>query len=96
VICTDVQLDYAELSAFLRAGGRLALLTTTAAGQVPGALSNLSRAGAALAGKMLRDNPNLPMPSPRTDRGGQEQNRHPITQNVTASPIIRRAHDTRI
>jgi len=84
ILHPDVPLDYAELSAFLRAGGRLALLDDHGSGDKFLARFQIYRVRAPLSpAKMLRDNPNLPIAEPAVQIvAGQEQNRHPITQNV--------------
>ncbi len=84
ILHPEVQLDYAELSAFLRAGGRLALLDDHGSADKFLARFQIFRVRAPLSpAKMLRDNPNLPIAEPAVQIvAGQEQNRHPITQNV--------------
>ncbi len=84
VLHPEVQLDYAELSAFLGAGGRLALLDDYGTGDKFLQHFQIGRVRAPLSpAKMLRDNPNLPIAEPAVQLvAGQEQNRHPITQNV--------------
>ena len=84
ILHPEGQLDYAELSAFLRAGGRVALVDDYGAGDAFLAHFQINRVRAPLSpAKMLRDNPNLPIAEPAVQIvAGQEQNRHPITQNV--------------
>lgn len=84
VLHPEVALDYAELSAFLRAGGRLALIDDYGTGDKFLQHFQIARVRAPLSpAKMLRDNPNLPIAEPAVQIvAGQEQNRHPITQNV--------------
>jgi hypothetical protein len=84
VLHPEVQLDYAELGAFLRAGGRLALLDDYGTGDKFLRNFQIARVRAPLSpAKMLRDNPNLPIAVPVVQIvAGLEQNRHPITQNV--------------
>jgi hypothetical protein len=84
ILHPDVPLNYAELSAFLKAGGRLALLDDHGSGDKFLARFQIYRVRAPLTpAKMLRDNPNLPIAEPAVQIvAGQEQNRHPITQNV--------------
>jgi hypothetical protein len=84
ILHPDVPLDYAELSSFLRAGGRLALLDDHGSGDKFLARFQIYRVRAPLSPtKTLRDNPNLPIAEPAVQIvAGQEQNRHPITQNV--------------
>ncbi len=77
-------LDYAELSAFLRAGGRVALLDDHGSGDAFLARFQIFRVRAPLTPeKTLRANPNLALAEPAVQLvAGQEQNRHPITQSV--------------
>ena len=84
ILHPEVPLDYPELSAFLRAGGRLALLDDHGSADKFLARFQIYRVRAPLSpAKMLRDNPNLPIAEPAVQIvAGQEQNRHPITQNV--------------
>jgi len=84
IVHPEVPLDYAELSAFLRAGGRLALLDDLGTGDKFLARFQIHRVNAPSSpAKMLRDNPSLPIAEPAVQIvAGQEQNRHPITQNV--------------
>jgi hypothetical protein len=84
ILHPDAELDYAELSAFLRAGGRLALLDDHGNGDKFLARFQIFRVRAPLTPtKMLRDNPSLPIAEPAVQIvAGQEQNRHPITQSV--------------
>lgn len=84
ILHPEVPLDYAELSAFLRAGGRLALLDDHGTGDKFLARFQIYRVRApGSPAKMLRDNPTLPIAEPAVQIvAGQEQNRHPITQSV--------------
>jgi hypothetical protein len=84
ILHPDTTLDYAELSAFLRAGGRVALLDDHGTGDKFLARFQIHRVRAPGApAKTLRDNPALPIAEPAVQIvAGQEQNRHPITQNV--------------
>lgn len=84
VLHPEVALDYAELSAFLRAGGRLALLDDHGAGDKFLARFQIYRVRAPLTpANALRDNPQLAIAQPAVQLvAGQEQNRHAITQNV--------------
>jgi hypothetical protein len=84
ILHSEVPLDYAELSAFLRAGGRVAVLDDHGTGDKFLARFQIYRVRAPLApAKMLRDNPNLAIAEPAVQIvAGQEQNRHAITQNV--------------
>lgn len=84
IVHPEVPLDYAELSAFLRAGGRIALLDDHGTGDRFLARFQIHRVRAPLSpARMLRDNPNLAIAEPAVQIvAGQEQNRHSITQNV--------------
>jgi hypothetical protein len=84
ILHPDVPLDYDELSAFMRAGGRVALVDDYGSGDRFLARFQIHRVRAPSApAKMLRDNVNLPIAEPAVQLvAGQEQNRHPITQNV--------------
>jgi hypothetical protein len=84
ILHPDATLDYAELSAFLRAGGRVALLDDHGSADKFLARFQIFRVRAPMTPeKTLRDNPNLPIAEPAVQIvAGQEQNRHPITQNV--------------
>lgn len=84
ILHPESNLDYAELSAFLRAGGRVALLDDHGTGDRFLARFQIYRVRAPLSpARTLRDNPSLPIAEPSVQIvAGQEQNRHPITQNV--------------
>jgi hypothetical protein len=84
ILHPDVALDYDELSAFMRAGGRVALLDDYGSGDRFLSRFQIYRVRAPGApAKMLRDNSNLPIAEPAVQIvAGQEQNRHPITQSV--------------
>ncbi|RYZ09560.1 MAG: DUF4350 domain-containing protein [Myxococcales bacterium] len=84
ILHPESTLDYAELSAFLRAGGRVALLDDHGTGDKFLARFQINRVRAPLTpARTLRDNPSLPIAEPSVQIvAGQEQNRHPITQNV--------------
>lgn len=84
ILHPEVALDYDELSAFMRAGGRVALLDDYGTGDRFLSRFQIHRVRAPGApARMLRDNPNLPIAEPAVQIvAGQEQNRHPITQNV--------------
>ncbi len=84
ILHPESTLDYAELSAFLRAGGRIALLDDHGTGDKFLARFQIFRVRAPLSpARTLRDNPSLPIAEPSVQIvAGQEQNRHPITQNV--------------
>jgi hypothetical protein len=84
ILHPDVALDYDELSAFMRAGGRVALLDDYGSGDRFLSRFQIYRVRAPSSpAKTLRDNTNLPLAEPAVQIvAGQEQNRHPITQNV--------------
>lgn len=84
IVHPDVALDYDELSAFMRAGGRVALLDDYGTGDRFLSRFQIYRVRAPSSpARSLRDNPNLPLAEPAVQIvAGQEQNRHPITQNV--------------
>jgi hypothetical protein len=84
ILHPEATLDYAELSAFLRAGGRVAVLDDHGTGDKFLARFQISRVRAPLSpARTLRDNPSLPIAEPSVQIvAGQEQNRHPITQGV--------------
>jgi hypothetical protein len=84
ILHPDVPLDYDELSAFMRAGGRVALIDDYGSGDRFLARFQIHRVRApATPAKTLRDNVNLPIAEPAVQLvAGQEQNRHPITQSV--------------
>jgi hypothetical protein len=80
----EVRLDHGELSAFLRAGGRVAVIDDHGSADKFLASFQIYRVRAPLSPvRTLRDNPNLAIAEPAVQIvAGQEQNRHPITQNV--------------
>jgi hypothetical protein len=84
ILHPEVPLDYEALSSFMRAGGRVALLDDFGTGDRFLARFDILRTRAPLTpSKLLRDNPALPIAEPAVEIvAGQEQNRHPITQNV--------------
>lgn len=84
ILHPESTLDYAELSAFLRAGGRVALLDDHGSGDKFLARFQIHRVRAPLSpARTLRDNASLPIAEPSVQIvAGQEQNRHPITQGV--------------
>jgi hypothetical protein len=84
ILHPESSLDYSELSAFLRAGGRVALLDDHGTADKFLARFQIHRVRAPLSpARTLRDNPSLPIAEPSVQIvAGQEQNRHPITQNV--------------
>jgi hypothetical protein len=84
ILHPEAALDYAELSAFLRSGGRVAVLDDHGTADKFLARFQIHRVRAPLSpARMLRDNPNLAIAEPAVQIvAGQEQNRHAITQNV--------------
>jgi hypothetical protein len=84
VLHPEVVLDYAELSAFLRAGGRVAVLDDHGTADRFLARFQIHRVRAPRApARALRNNSELPIAEPAVHFvAGQEQNRHPITQEV--------------
>jgi hypothetical protein len=86
ILHPEVTLDYEELSAFMRAGGRVALLDDHGTGDKFLSRFQIFRVKAPSApAKMLRGNPQLAIAEPSVQIvAGQEQNRHPITHDVDA------------
>jgi hypothetical protein len=84
ILHPDVPLDHEALSAFMRAGGRVAVLDDFGTGDSFLARFEIFRVSAPQTpARVLRDNPALPIAEPAVQLvAGQEQNRHPITQNV--------------
>lgn len=84
ILHPEVPLEYEELSAFLRAGGRVALLDDHGTGDRLLSLFQIHRVRAPESpARTLRDNPNLPIAVPAVQLvAGQEQNRHPMAQGV--------------
>jgi hypothetical protein len=84
IIHPEVPLDYDALSSFMRAGGRVALLDDYGTGDRFLQRFDILRTRAPITpAKLLRDNPALPIAEPVVEIvAGQEQNRHPIAQNV--------------
>lgn len=80
----EVEPDYGELSAFLAAGGRLALLDDYGLGDRLLARYQIHRVQAPLRPELaLRGKPHLAIAIPAVQTvAGQEQNRHPIVANV--------------
>jgi len=80
----EVELDYAELSAFLAAGGRLAVLDDHGLGDRLLARYRIHRVQAPLRpARTLRGKPHLALAEPAVQAvAGQEQNRHPIVADV--------------
>jgi len=77
-------LDYNELSAFLRAGGRMAVLDDRGEAASFLARFQIHRVEAPRhPAQMLRDNPDLAIAVPAVEQvAGQEQNRHPVVASV--------------
>jgi hypothetical protein len=84
VLHPEVELDYNELSAFLRAGGRMAVLDDRGEAAPFLARFQIHRVEAPLhPAQSLRDNPNLAIAVPAVEQvAGQEQNRHPVVAGV--------------
>ncbi|HEY2408325.1 MAG TPA: DUF4350 domain-containing protein [Polyangiaceae bacterium] len=84
VLHPQVDLDYDQLAAFLKAGGRLALLDDRGTGDRFLARFQIHRVEAPQhPTESLRDNPNLAIAVPSVEEvAGQEQNRHPIVAQV--------------
>ncbi|MET0794638.1 MAG: DUF4350 domain-containing protein [Polyangiaceae bacterium] len=84
VLHPERELDYNELSAFLRAGGRMAVLDDR--GEAARFLTRfqIHRVEAPRnPAQSLRDNPNLAIAVPAVEQvAGQEQNRHPVVVGV--------------
>ena len=80
----ESELDADQLSAFLAAGGRVAVLDDFGAGAAVLARYRVHRIQAPLRPtETLRDNPNLAIAVPAVQSvAGQEQNRHPIVARV--------------
>ena len=84
VLHPERELDYNELSAFLRAGGRMAVLDDRGAAAHFLARFQIHRIEAPRSpAQSLRDNPNLAIAVPAVEQvAGQEQNRHPVVAGV--------------
>jgi len=84
VLHPEVDLDYNELSAFLRAGGRMAVLDDRGEAGHFLARFQIHRVEAPRnPAQALRDNPNLAIAVPAVEQvAGQEQNRHPVVAGV--------------
>jgi hypothetical protein len=84
VLHPEVELDYNELSAFLRAGGRMAVLDDRGEAAHFLARFQIHRVEAPRApAQSLRDNPDLAIAVPAVELvAGQEQNRHPVVAGV--------------
>jgi len=86
ILHPDVPLDQDALSSFMHAGGRVAVIDDFGTGDRFLARFEIFRANAPQTPvKVLRGNPALAIAEPAVQIvAGQEQNRHPITQNVDA------------
>ncbi|MEO7037541.1 MAG: DUF4350 domain-containing protein [Polyangiaceae bacterium] len=84
VLHPEVDLDYNELSAFLRAGGRMAVLDDRGEATHFLARFQIHRVEAPRhPAQSLRDNPDLAIAVPAVEQvAGQEQNRHPVVAGV--------------
>ncbi|MEP7050730.1 MAG: DUF4350 domain-containing protein [Pseudomonadota bacterium] len=84
VLHPEVELDYNELSAFLRAGGRMAVLDDRGEAAHFLARFQIHRVEAPRRpAQSLRDNPELAIAVPAVEQvAGQEQNRHPVVAGV--------------
>ena len=84
VLHPERELDYNELSAFLRAGGRMAVLDDRGEAAHFLVRFQIHRVEAPRhPAQSLRDNPNLAIAVPAVEQvAGQEQNRHPVVAGV--------------
>jgi hypothetical protein len=84
VLHPETELDYNELSAFLRAGGRMAVLDDRGEAAHFLARFQIHRVEAPRnPAQSLRDNPDLAIAVPAVEQvAGQEQNRHPVVVGV--------------
>jgi hypothetical protein len=84
VLHPERELDYTELSAFLRAGGRMAVLDDRGEAAHFLARFQIHRVEAPHSpAQSLRDNPMLAIAVPAVEQvAGQEQNRHPVVAGV--------------
>ena len=84
ILHPERDLDYDELSAFLRAGGRMAVLDDRGEAARFLARFQIRRVEAPRSpAQSLRDNPNLAIAVPAVEQvAGQEQNRHPVVAGV--------------
>lgn len=84
VLHPERDLDYNELSAFLRAGGRMAVLDDRGEAARFLLRFQIRRVEAPRSpAQSLRDNPNLAIAVPAVEQvAGQEQNRHPVVAGV--------------
>ena len=84
VLHPERELDYNELSAFLKAGGRMAVLDDRGEAARFLVRFQIHRVEAPRSpAQSLRDNPNLAIAVPAVEQvAGQEQNRHPVVAGV--------------
>ena len=84
ILHPERELDYNELSAFLRAGGRMAVLDDRGEAAHFLARFQIHRVEAPhTPAQSLRDNPKLAIAVPAVEQvAGQEQNRHPVVSGV--------------
>jgi hypothetical protein len=84
ILHPERELDYNELSAFLRAGGRMAVLDDRGEAAHFLARFQIHRVEAPRSpAQSLRDNPKLAIAVPAVEQvAGQEQNRHPVVAGV--------------
>lgn len=84
VLHPTVEVDYDEASAFLRAGGRIAVLDDFGKGDALLGRFQIRRVAAPLRPqRSLRENPNLAIAVPAVQQvAGQEQGRHPVVAQV--------------
>jgi len=84
VLHPERELDYNELSAFLRAGGRMAVLDDRGEAARFLVRFQIHRVEAPRSpAQTLRENPNLAIAVPAVEQvAGQEQNRHPVVAGV--------------
>jgi hypothetical protein len=84
ILHPTVAVDFAQASAFLRAGGRIAVLDDYGSATALVERFQIRRIRAPLKpSRMLRDNPNLAIALPAVQLvAGQEQGRHPVVASV--------------
>jgi hypothetical protein len=84
ILHPTAQIEFAQASAFLRAGGRIAVLDDYGSGTALFERFRIRRIRAPLKpSRMLRDNPNLAIALPAVQLvAGQEQGRHPVVAGV--------------
>ncbi|MBX3182208.1 MAG: DUF4350 domain-containing protein [Polyangiaceae bacterium] len=85
VVHPEVEIDYAEASAFMRDGGRMAVLDDHGRSAAFLRRFQIERIPAPLRPAIaLRDNPNLAVALPAVQHvAGHEQGRHPVVRDVT-------------